>query len=53
MSKIFLVFGLLLSIFMLFVQFTSLHGAKSFVVIFWVLILLVCGYKLFSSSSQK
>ena len=47
MSKVFLWFGLLLSAFMLFLQFSSSEGAKLYVVAFWVLILLGCGYKLF------
>lgn len=53
MSKLFSVFGLVFSLFMLFIQFTSNQGAKTFVVVFWGLILLLSCYKLFSASSQK
>lgn len=53
MSKFFIWFGFLLSIFMLFVSFTSAQGGKSATSLLWILIFLGSGYKLFFSKSNK
>jgi len=46
MSKAFLWFGFLASIFFLFLQLTS-SSVKIYFVAFWALILIGCSYKLF------
>jgi hypothetical protein len=53
MSKLIFGFGFLLSLFRLFVQLVLSAKAMPLVVVFWVVILIGSGYRLFVAKPQK